>query len=46
MDFTAEVIAELNKKERATTPTASDKQSTNPAKSVSAPRASGSPTKP
>jgi outer membrane protein len=46
MDFTAEVIAELNKNERATTPTASDKQSTNPAKSVSSPRASGSPTKP
>ena len=46
MDFTAEVIAELNKKERATTPTASDKQSTNPAKSVSSSRASGSPTKP
>jgi outer membrane protein len=46
MDFTAEVIAELNKKERATTPTAADKQSTNPAKSVSSPRASGSPTKP
>jgi outer membrane protein len=46
MDFTAEVIAELNKKERTTTPTPSDKQSTNPAKSVSAPRASGSPTKP
>jgi outer membrane protein len=46
MDFTAEVIAELNKKERATTPTASDKQSTNPAKSVSSPRASESPTKP
>ena len=46
MDFTAEVIAELNKKERATTPAASDKQSTNPAKSVSSPRASGSPTKP
>ena len=46
MDFTAEVIAELNKKERATSPTASDKQSTNPAKSVSSPGASGSPTKP
>jgi outer membrane protein len=46
MDFTAEVIAELNKNERATTPRASDKQSTNPAKSVSSPRASGSPTKP
>jgi len=46
MDFTAEVIAELNKKERATTPPASDKQSTNPAKSVSSPRASGSPAKP
>jgi outer membrane protein len=46
MDFTAEVIAELNKKERATTPTASDKQATNPAKSVSSPRASWSPTKP
>jgi outer membrane protein len=46
MDFTAEVIAELNKKERTTTPTASDKQSTNPAKSVSSPRVSGSPTKP
>jgi outer membrane protein len=46
MDFTAEVIAELNKKERATTPPASDKQSSNPAKSVSSPRASGSPTKP
>jgi outer membrane protein len=46
MDFTAEVIAELNENERATTPTASDKQSTNPAKSVSSPRASGSPTKP
>jgi outer membrane protein len=43
MDFTAEVIAELNKKERAT-PTASDKQSPNPAKS--SPPASGSPTKP
>jgi Skp family chaperone for outer membrane proteins len=46
MDFTAEVIAELNKNEHATTPTASDKQSTNRAKSVSSPRASGSPTKP
>jgi outer membrane protein len=46
MDFTAEVIAELNKKERATTPAASDKQSTNPANSISSPRASGSPTKP
>jgi len=46
MDFTTEVILELNKKERATTPTASDKQSANPAKSVSSPRPSGSPTKP
>jgi outer membrane protein len=46
MDFTAEVIAELNKKERPTTLPPSDKQSTNPAKSVSSPRASGSPTKP
>jgi outer membrane protein len=46
MDFTAEVIVELNRKERATTPPASDKQSTNPAKSVSSPRASGSPAKP
>jgi len=46
MDFTADVIAELNKKERATTPTASDKQSINPAKSVSSPPASGSPAKP
>ncbi|MDP9097664.1 MAG: OmpH family outer membrane protein, partial [Verrucomicrobiota bacterium] len=42
MDFTTEVIVELNKKARAT---ASDKQSPNPAKSVSPP-ASGSPTKP
>jgi|GEM_PF-374177 len=46
MDFTADVIAELNKKERATTPTASDKQSITPAKSVSSPSASGSPIKP
>jgi outer membrane protein len=46
MDFTAEVIVELNKKERVMTPTGSDKQSINPAKSVSSPRASGSPTKP
>ena len=44
MDFTAEVIVELNKKERATPPTASDKQSTDPAKS--SPPASASPTKP
>lgn len=46
MDFTAEVIAELNKKESAMAATASDKQSPHPAKSVSSPPASGSPAKP
>ena len=45
-DFTAEVIAELNKKERGTSPTASEKQAANPTKSASAPADSRSSTKP
>jgi outer membrane protein len=46
MDFTAEVIAELNKRERATSTTASEKQPTNPAKSASSSPDSRSTTKP
>jgi len=46
MDFTAEVIAELNKKERATSPTSSEIPPDNPAKSASSSPAPRSPTKP
>jgi outer membrane protein len=45
MDFTAEVIAELNKRERATSAAASEKQPANPAKSSSSPPDSRSTTK-
>jgi outer membrane protein len=46
MDFTAEVIAELNRKERATSPTPSGIPPANPAKSASSSPAARSPTKP
>lgn len=46
MDFTAEIITELNKKEHVMSTPASEKQSTNPAKSAASSPDSRSTTKP